>query len=112
MVASGAIHFNPFEKSEISFITKYVSQQYLDNTQSKESELPSYIVSDIRFSYEILKSKIPGFKFNVLLNNIFNTLYVSNGYTYGYIYDNSRIRENFYFPQAGFNLVGQLTLIF
>lgn len=112
IIASGALHYTPFENSEISFITKYVSQQFLDNTQSKESELPAYVVSDFRFSYEIIKSKIPGFKFNVLLNNIFNTLYVSNGYTYGYIYDNSRIRENYYFPQAGFNLMGQLTLVF
>lgn len=112
MIASGALHFTPFEKSEIIFIAKYVSQQYLDNTQSNTSALPAYAVGDIRLSYEISKSKMPGFKFNVLLNNIFNTLYVSNGYTYGYIYDNSRIRENFYFPQAEFNLMGQLTLMF
>lgn len=82
MIASGALHYVPIERSEISFIAKYVSQQYLDNSQSKESELPAYVVGDIRMSYEISKSKLPGFKFNLLLNNIFNTLYVSNGYTY------------------------------
>jgi iron complex outermembrane recepter protein len=112
VIASCALSFNPIKNSEISIITKYVSQQYLDNTQSNESELPSYVVGDIRLSYEILKSNLPGFKFNLLLNNVFNTLYVSNGYTYGYIYDNNRIRENFYFPQAKFNLMGQVTLTF
>ncbi len=111
-IASGALHYNPILNSEISFIAKYVSQQYLDNTHSKESEIPAYFVGDIRLSYDIVTSKLPGIKFNILLNNIFSTLYVSNGYTYGYLYDNSRIRENFYYPQAEFNLMGQVTLTF
>ena len=112
MIASGAFHYNPILNSEISFIAKYISQQYLDNTQSKESKIPAYFVGDIRLSYNIGKPNLPGIKFNILLNNIFSTLYVSNGYTYGYLYDNSRIRENFYYPQAEFNLMGQVTLTF
>ncbi|MBK9638208.1 MAG: TonB-dependent receptor [Bacteroidetes bacterium] len=112
MIASGALHYSPTINSEISFITKYVSQQYLDNTESKESEIPAYFVGDIRLSYNIVKPNVPRIKFNILLNNIFSSLYVSNGYTYGYIYDNSRIRENFYYPQAEFNLMGQIMLTF
>ncbi|MBL0095519.1 MAG: hypothetical protein IPP46_02745 [Bacteroidetes bacterium] len=46
------------------------------------------------------------------MNNVFSTLYASNGYTFGYLYDNTRIRENFYYPQAGFNFMGQVTLRF
>jgi iron complex outermembrane receptor protein len=112
IIASGVLQYSPFANSEISFITKFVSSQFLDNSQSKESELPAYAVGDIRLSYAIATSKMPGVKFDVLLNNIFNSRYVSNGYTYGYLYDNSRIRENFYFPQAGFNMMGQITLTF
>ena len=42
MIASGALHYNPFLNSEIRFIAKYVSQQYLDNTQNQQNESLSF----------------------------------------------------------------------
>jgi iron complex outermembrane receptor protein len=39
-------------------------------------------------------------------------LYESNGYTYGYLYDGQLIQENFYFPQAGTNFIGGITIGF
>jgi len=106
------LQYKVFKGAEINFITKYVSEQYLDNTKSKKSLMPEYLVGDIRLSYSILLKRIRKIQFDVLLNNVFNSLYVSNGYTWGYIYDQSRVRENFFYPQADFNVMGQMTISF
>jgi iron complex outermembrane receptor protein len=37
------------------------------------------------------------------VNNIFNRLYESNGYTFSYIYGGSLTTQNYYYPQAGTN---------
>jgi iron complex outermembrane receptor protein len=43
----------------------------------------------------------------VLVNNLLDSKYETNGYTFGYIAGGQRITENFYYPQAGRNfLVG------
>jgi len=45
--------------------------------------------------------------FSVLANNILNTMYSSNGYTYQYLGTN-----NFYYPQAGTNFLAGITMKF
>ncbi len=49
---------------------------------------------------------------SLLVNNIFNEKYESNGYTFGYIYDNNLITENYYYPQAGTNFLLSLSAKF
>ena len=49
---------------------------------------------------------------SLLVNNIFNSLYESNGYTYGYMGGGSEIHENLYYPQAGTNFLASLSLKF
>jgi iron complex outermembrane receptor protein len=39
------------------------------------------------------------------LNNVLNTLYSSNGYTFSYLYEGAMTTENFHYPQAGFNFL-------
>jgi iron complex outermembrane receptor protein len=46
----------------------------------------------------------------VLVNNLLNNRYETNGYTYGYILGGETVVENFYFPQAGRNFLVGLTL--
>jgi iron complex outermembrane recepter protein len=44
--------------------------------------------------------------------NILNTMYVSNGWTYSYIYGGRQYTDNFYYPQAGRNFMAGLSLKF
>jgi iron complex outermembrane recepter protein len=48
---------------------------------------------------------------SLLINNIFNHEYESNGYTYSYLYE-GKITENFVFPQAGVNFLAGMRLRF
>ncbi|MEY4646210.1 MAG: hypothetical protein RIQ98_46 [Bacteroidota bacterium] len=88
---------------EASFLRKYVGKQYLDNTSSDDRSIAAYKTHDIRMQYQFKKRVV----LSLLLNNITNEQYVSNGYTYSYQYAGVTTTENFYYPQAGFNfLVG------
>jgi iron complex outermembrane receptor protein len=102
LIAGSSLNFIAFKKGEISFINKYVSRQYLDNTENNSRSLNAYYVQDIKVSY-LLKCKIlKEVRLIGQLNNIFNKRYESNGYTFSYVYG-SLTTENYYFPMATLN---------
>ena len=91
---------------EASLMRKYVGKQYLDNTSSDTRSISAYLTRDIRVQYRFKQR----FVASVLLNNITNEQYVSNGYTYSYQYAGAITTENFYYPQAGFNFLIGLSI--
>jgi iron complex outermembrane recepter protein len=112
VVAGGSINLIPVKNGEISFISKYVSRQYLDNTAQKSRSLNPYYTQDVRLSY-VLKDKL--FKetsFILQLNNIFSKRYEPNGYSFSYIYGGALTTENFYFPMAPFNFMAGINIRF
>ena len=86
---------------EGALLSKYVGKQYLDNTSSDKRSLASYATQDLRLSYVFSKHMST----TLLLNNVFNSMYSSNGYTYSYLYAGELTTENFQYPQAGFNFL-------
>ncbi len=86
---------------EASLLRKFVGKQYLDNTSDDARSLKAYSTHDIRLKYTMKK----GPAFTLLLNNVLNEMYSSNGYTYSYRYGGATTTENFYYPQAGFNFL-------
>jgi iron complex outermembrane receptor protein len=110
LISGGQLFYAPVNNVELAWMTKYVSKQFMDNTSDDNRSLNAFFVNDIRASYSIKPKaeRRPLFKeltFNLLVNNIFNHLYESNGYTYSYIYDKQVSTENFYYPQAGTNFL-------
>ena len=50
---------------------------------------------------------------NLLVNNLLNHEYETNGYTFGYFAGlNNEVRENYFFPQAGTNFLLSMALEF
>jgi iron complex outermembrane receptor protein len=94
---------------EFALMTKYVGKQYMDNTQNEYTALDAYWVNDTRFTYELTLQNKHIITLNVVVNNLFDIHYSSNGYTYSYIYD-TRVTERFYYPQAGRNFMLSLAL--
>jgi iron complex outermembrane receptor protein len=93
------------EKVELAWISKYVGNQYLDNTGNSDRMLSSYLVQDVRGSFDFAWKKFPqlaGMDFWV--NNVLNLAYASNGYTFSYRYG-GLITERFYYPQAPINFM-------
>lgn len=117
LIAGSTLSCRPFRDFEFAFIAKYVSSQFLDNTGSDERSLDGYFIGNLRISYMLREKFFEHMQFSLLLNNIFNTLYESNGWVSSEVYENaegkrSRVDYNYYFPQAGFNLIGGVTVKF
>ena len=92
---------------------KYVSRQYLDNTANSRRSLDPYLVNDVQLRYQWTKlALLKGLTGTLQINNVFNHLYESNGYTYGYISEGNAHFFNYYYPQAGRNFLVQLTFKF
>ena len=105
LVGSATFNFIPTKKIEISLMNKYVSKQYLDNTQQENRSLSAFFVNDLRGIYTFKGKKLKELSIIAQLNNLFNVKYEPNGYTFSYIYGGQTTTENFYFPMAGLNFM-------
>ncbi len=94
-------------------VTKYVGQQYLDNTSSTDRKLDPYVVNDLRANITLLGSKgVRSIDFNLTVRNLLSELYESNGWVYGYVIDGSRTQDVGLYPQAPLNVLGGVTVRF
>ena len=119
LVIGNAINFMPTKNLQISFLSKYVGEQYMGNIDSENSKLDSYFVNDLNVNYQIKPNKLfKSIVFSGLVNNVFNKKYVSNGY-YG-TYDDTwsvpgqttTLDYAGYYPQAPINFLLGMTLKF
>lgn len=110
LVAGGSLIVHPVDGLEIAWVHKYVGKQYLDNTSNESRKLDAYYVSDARASYGFSALGMERIFFNIAVYNLFNNLYESNGYTWGYIGGGTEYHENFYYPQAGAHFMAGLTI--
>jgi len=111
IVGSGLLYV-PIKNMEVGLLTKYVGKQFLDNTSNASRSIDSYFTNDIRLTYSVKPSFMRELSVSLLANNIFNTQYSSNGYTYGYLSGATEYRQNFYYPQAGRNYIVMVALRF
>jgi iron complex outermembrane receptor protein len=105
LIATCGFQIQLYKNIALFYAHKFVDSQFLDNTSNKSKMLPAYNTGDVKimFSSEPKWSK----KLNVMLvvNNIFNKMYASNGYTYSSKFNGALIKENFVYPQAGMNIM-------
>ena len=81
LIAGNALVFVPNTNFQLALLSKYISTQYMGNIDSKTSELPAYFVSDLNASYRWTPEKwFQEVQLSLLVNNLFNDQYVSNGY--------------------------------
>lgn len=111
-IINGRLIFHPLHQLEIQLQGRSVSRQYMDNTGNNDRTLPAYSVCDLRVQWKPEKGVMRRFTFDLLINNLLDADYSSNGYTFGYFVTVSRIQENFLYPQAGINFIGQVTARF
>jgi iron complex outermembrane receptor protein len=116
LIAAGGLTFTPFTNMaegnsfEFDLMAKHVGKQYLDNTSNDARKINAYSLFDVRIRYAVQIRPFREVAASLALNNIFNKMYESNGYTFTYKYGGALTTENFYFPQAGFNWLAGLTL--
>jgi iron complex outermembrane receptor protein len=111
-VISGELVYNPIKSLGLSWQSKYVGKQFLDNTENDSRKLDAYWVNNARLAYNFNCKGVKNINVALLANNILNNKYESNGYTFGYFSGGAQTTENFYFPQSGTNLMLSLNLKF
>lgn len=110
-VISGiTVNLIPVKNGEITLLGKYVSRQYLDNTQDVMRSLHPYFTQDVRFTYTIKNKLFNELNIIAAVYNVFNKKYEPNGYTFSYIYSGKKTTENYYFPMAGTNFMAGVNI--
>jgi iron complex outermembrane receptor protein len=101
-----------FKDFEIALQTKFVSSQYIDNTSSQDRMLDAYTVSNLLLNYSIKTKIIKTIDIKFAVNNLFNEEYETNAWVYRYNYGGEYYNMDGYFPQAGINFMGGISLNF
>jgi iron complex outermembrane receptor protein len=104
-IGGSQLEWKAFPKFQAYLMSKYVGKQYLDNTENDHLILDPYFINDLRLTYSLTPKGMTSLDLSVLMNNVFDVAYSSNGATYG-------DGVAYYFPQAGRNLMGMVTLKF
>jgi len=105
VIAGNILVYKPNDKLQISWLSKFVGEQYMNNIELPAAKLVDYFVNDLNIAYEIKpKSVFKSIVLTGLVNNILDKQYVSNGYMYD-VYP-------YYYPQAGINFLAGLSLKF
>ena len=112
IVGASNLVYAPSTVFRIALLSKYVGEQYMGNIDADLSKLEAYLTNDINISYVWTpNSWIKEAQFSLLVNNIFNELYTSNGFFYTFDDDYSvagvvtTIEGVGYYPQAGTNFL-------
>ena len=111
----------------LDFISKYVGEQFIDNTSSDDRKLDDYLVNNLRLAYEWDSKIFKTAKLTLQVNNLLDNEYVSNAWVYRFVSDGYDPREYdhyvnadsergynmaAYFPEATRNYLLGLTLGF
>jgi len=111
VIFGSSLSYNPVTNGSITFLSKYVGEQFLDNNSNQNRKLDAYFINDIVASYSLKNSFAKDVTLKLLVNNILSEKYSSNGYTFSYIFGDL-ITENFYYPQATRNFLLGLDITF
>ncbi|HJZ38739.1 MAG TPA: TonB-dependent receptor [Bacteroidales bacterium] len=104
LTGAAQLRLFPAKNLEFDWLLKYVSKQYLDNTGNENLVLDDYLINDVRICYTLNAEKFPDVEFSLLVNNLFNKKYESNGF----VWDNTP----YFYPQAGTNLLAGISVRF
>ncbi|MGM0566269.1 MAG: TonB-dependent receptor [Bacteroidota bacterium] len=110
IIGGSKIRWQPAERLEVDFLSKYVGKQYIDNTASEKRKLDPYLVNDLMISYKIKTGWVKNMELSLQVNNIFDEEYETNAWVYRYHYNNDYYKMTGYFPQAGTHIMAGLKI--
>lgn len=97
--------------ADLTFVSKYVGEQYLDNTGSADRMLDPFLVNDLRVNVGFLRMRgVQRIDLNLTVRNVFNEVYESNGWVYSYFSGDQRQELIGLYPQAPLNVLGGVSI--
>ena len=94
----------------MDFNSKYVGEQFIDNTSSKDRMLDDYLTHNLQLQYNLNSKLFKTSKIYFRINNVFDNEYVSNAWIYKFISDGYDPRADDYYvtknSDGGYNMAG------
>jgi iron complex outermembrane receptor protein len=112
IVGGATLNFIPARFAELSLISKYVSRQYMDNTQNRQRSISDFYTQDARLTLTLPRWVFKQWTIIGQVNNVFNRMYEPGGSTYPYILAGATVNDNYYTPMAGTNFMVALNVRF
>ncbi|MFC0875869.1 TonB-dependent receptor [Saccharicrinis sp. FJH2] len=119
VVAANAFTFYPAKGVTLNLTSKYVGDQYFDNTSQEDAKLDAYMITDFVAGYRLPLKFADYVDIKIMVNNLFNKDYISDAYggkdmvqVEGSTTDFYEARWTYYFPQAFRNYAVKLVLRF
>ena len=125
LIWASTFNYKLRDNFKVQLISKYVGDQYIDNTSSVDRMLEAYIVHSGRFSWDINSNLFSSAKLTFQVNNLLDEKYANNAWVYRFISDgwdptgtdpyvNANNEGGYdmagYFPQAGRNFLIGISL--
>ena len=119
VIIGNALLYAPSTVFQLGLLSKYVGKQFMGNIDAASSLLKAYFVSDLSAVWTWQPNTwCDRIQWSVVINNIFNTQYESNGYFY--TYDDTwtnpgqikTIEGAGYYPQAGIHFLAGVNVRF
>ena len=112
ITAASQFSVMPADGLTLSLLSKYVGDQYIDNTSNEDRKLSAWLVNDILVNYDFTIPSVGDFNLGFKVNNILDEEYESNAWVYRYYYAGEHDVLDGYFPQAGTNVMVRLGMKF
>ena len=112
VIAGIELSWQPLRPLQMTLSNKYVSRQYIDNTSDVNNVINAYTFTNARLRYVWQPRFAKEIAATLLVQNIFNTLYETNAWSYRYVYDGAPALDQGFYPQAGTNFLLGLSIGF
>ncbi|MGB2138305.1 MAG: TonB-dependent receptor [Flavobacteriales bacterium] len=127
MIWASQLDYQFKDNIEVQFISKYVDEQFIDNTSSDDRKLDAYLVHHARLIWDIESELFKSARLSLQVNNLLDEKYVNNAWVYRFKSDGYDPRPDDpyvtanseggydmagYFPQAKRNFLLGLSLSF
>ncbi|MEN8138220.1 MAG: TonB-dependent receptor [Bacteroidota bacterium] len=128
VVAASNFTITPLKGLSFNIISKYVGEQFIDNTENNLRKLDAYFVNNFKAEYKFNIALFEEVAITAIVNNIFDQKYETNAWAYKYKSGDGSYDGSFgdkystksdkpgyydmagYFPQAGINFLLGLRL--
>ncbi len=101
ILAGATATFTPWSFLYLTWTSRYVGKQYIDNSASDERMLNPYWVNHLNLSVNFGTRFIREVRLFAEVINLFDARYETNAWVYSYFHEGNRLQMNGYFPQAG-----------
>lgn len=114
IISASKLSVMPVSGLTLSWVSKFVGKQYLDNTQSEQRKLDAYWLNNATVDYRFQLKGVRSIYIQGVLNNFLNGKYEANAWVYRTLYQSGDPEYScvYYYPQAEINFTLRLGVEF